>query len=196
MLVKENKMKQYVKIGLVTMLLISTKLAFGQTVALLTPSDMSKSVSVSVTVAKKARIEVLRASNLINIDNESIAEFRIDDSPNSFNKLYANRLDVSKGNKKQVMVYWFMFKKFGINDAVSMIRISSPVTYNENSTYETIKIFVESELFNAMYRRNEIEDITMAEYIIEKYGRAGMTALILSVSVPIGLVFIGLRRKN
>ncbi len=131
-----------------------------------------------------------------NIDNESIEEFRIADPPNPFTKLYANRLDISKKDKKQVMVYWFMFKRFGENDAVTMIRLSSPVAYNETATFESIKSFVEDELFDAMYERAKPENISMAGYIIRKYGKIGMAAMTLGVLAPIGLVFLGIRRKS
>lgn len=131
-----------------------------------------------------------------NVDNESSEEFRIAAPPNPFTKLYANRLDISKGDKKQVMVYWFMFKKFGSGDAVTMIRLSSPVANNETKTFNSIKGFVENELFNAMYERAEPENITAAEHIIKKYGKTGMLAVMLSIAVPIGLVLAGIRRKD
>ncbi len=131
-----------------------------------------------------------------NVDNESVAEFRIADAPNPFTKLYANRLDISKGDRKQVMVYWFMFKKFGSNDAVTMIRISSPVSHNVNDTFSSIKSFVESNLFDVMYERAEPENITFAEYMIEKYGKTGMVAETLGILIPIGILFVGIRRKN
>ncbi len=131
-----------------------------------------------------------------NIDNESIAEFRIADPPNPFTRLYANRLDISKKDQKQVMVYWFMFKRFGRNDSVTMIRLSSPVIHNETATFNSIKDFVESELFDAMYQRAKPENITMAEYIIRKYGKTGMAAITLGVVAPIGLVLLGIRRKS
>jgi hypothetical protein len=134
-----------------------------------------------------------------NINNKSIAEFRIADPPNPFTRLYAYRLDISKNNnnnKKQVMVYWFMFKRFGNNDAVTMIRLTSPVIDNETATFDSIKGFVEKELFDAMYERGKPENITYAEYIIQEYGRNGMVAMALVLIAPIYLVFIGSRRKN
>lgn len=131
-----------------------------------------------------------------NVDNETIAEFRIANPPNPFTKLYANRLDISKGDKKQVMVYWFMFRKFGGNDAVTMIRLSAPVTYNETSTFDSIKNFIESQLFYAMYQRAQPENITVAEHILREYGNAGMLAIALGLLVPISLVFIGIKRKS
>jgi len=130
------------------------------------------------------------------IDNESTAEFTIAAPPNPFTKLYANRLDISKGNEKQVLVYWFMFKKFGSNDAVTMIRLSSPVTYNETATFDSIKSFVEDNLFYAMYERSQADTGTVAEDIAQKYGKLGIFAMTLGILVPIGLVFIGVRRKN
>jgi hypothetical protein len=130
-----------------------------------------------------------------NVDNESIAEFRVSDPPNPYTKLYANRLDISKKDKKQVMVYWFMFKRFGGNDAVTMIRLTSPVIDNETATFDSIKGFVENELFVAMYENAKSENITSAEYIIREYGRTGMIAIALLLIAPISLVFIGIRRK-
>lgn len=55
---------------MIATLAISAKFVFGQTVALLTPSDISRTVNVSVSVAKKARIEVLSASNILSVSNE------------------------------------------------------------------------------------------------------------------------------
>jgi hypothetical protein len=131
-----------------------------------------------------------------NIDNESIAEFKISDPPNPYTKLYANRLDISKKDKKQVMIYWFMFKKFGQNDAVTMVRLSSPVIVNKTATFDSIKDFAENELFDAMYEHANSENITYAESIIREYGKTGMVAIALIVLAPIILVFIGIRRKK
>ncbi len=131
-----------------------------------------------------------------NVDNESIAEFRIASNPNPFTKLYSNRLDISKGGKRQVMVYWFMFKKFGRGDSVAMIRLSSPVISNETSAFNSIKGFIEDELFNAMYEGAMAEKTTVVEFIIAKYGKIGVFAVILIVSVPLCMVYIGIRRKD
>ena len=121
-----------------------------------------------------------------SVDNESIAEFRIASSSNPFTKLYANRLDVSKGNKKQVIIYWFMFKKFGSSDAVTMIRLSSPVRYNVTATFESMKGFVEEQLFETMYERALPEKITVAEDLKRSYGNIGMLAIVLAVLIPLG----------
>jgi hypothetical protein len=94
------------------------------------------------------------------------------------------------------MVYWFMFKRFGGNNAVTMIRLSSPVPKNYDATFESIKGFVENELFDAMYERAKPENITTAEYIIKKYGRTGMVAMALVLIAPIILVFIGIKRNK
>jgi hypothetical protein len=130
------------------------------------------------------------------VDNESTAEFMIANPPNPFTKLYANRLDIHKGDEKQVLVYWFMFKKFGSSDAVTMIRLTSPVAYNETATFGSIKSFVEDNLFYAMYERSEADTGTVAEYVISRYGKSGILAITLAILVPIGLVFQGVRRKN
>jgi hypothetical protein len=131
-----------------------------------------------------------------NIDNESIAEFNIADYPNPFTRLYANRLDYSKGDQKQVMVYWFMFKKFGSKDAISMVRLSTPEIYNTTDSFNTIKGFVEGQLFKAMYKQAEPETITVAEDIIKTYGNMGMAAMALVLLIPFGLIFEGVRRKD
>jgi len=130
------------------------------------------------------------------VDNESIAEFRIASPPNPYTKLYANRLNISKGDKKQVMTYWFMFKKFGSSDAVTMIRLSSPVINNETATFESMKDFVEGQLFKAMYERALPDNITSAEYIIQSYGKTGMLGIVLVVLIPVSILFVGVRRKN
>ncbi len=137
------------------------------------------------------------------VDNDSIVEFSIAGGSNFYTKLYANKLDISKKDHKQVMVYWFMFKKFGLNssDAVTMIRISAPVLNNQTSTatFSSIKGFVEDQLFNAMYESALQENPTVAEYLVSRYGKLGMFAIMLIVSVPIGIVIVGIRqgrRKN
>lgn len=131
-----------------------------------------------------------------NIDNESIAEFRIADPPNPFTKLHALRLDYHLRNQRQVMVYWFMYKKFGSKDDVSMIRITIPVTSNETDAFNSIKDFVEKELFYTLYKKAGPETITVAEDIKNKYGNIGMSAMALAIFLPVGLVIAGMRRKD
>lgn len=131
-----------------------------------------------------------------NIDKESIAEFQIAEGNNPFVKLYANRLDYSRKGEKQVMVYWFMFKKFGSKDAVSMVRVSSPVIYNETDTFNTIKNFIENELFKTMYKNAVSDTITMADDIVDNYGNTGAVAMAIAVLIPIGITIVGIRKKD
>lgn len=132
------------------------------------------------------------------IDNETIAEFKIADPPNPFTKLYANRLDVSKGNQKQIVIYWFMFKKFGAKDAVAMVRISAPSNTNEtiDTTFDRAKSFIEGQLFDAMYKRVDKESITMAESIVGEYGDKGIFVMIAIILIPIGITIVGIRKKD
>jgi hypothetical protein len=130
------------------------------------------------------------------INNSSIAEFKIGESTNIYAKLRANRLDYSKKDQKQIMVYWFMFKKLGAKDSVAMIRITSPVTTNETDTYNSIKDFVEDNLFRTMYNQIGQENITVAENIMNTYGNLGKVALVMGILIPIGIIFAGIRRKN
>ena len=131
-----------------------------------------------------------------NIDNESIAEFNIEESPEVFTKLYANRLDISKGNKKQIMTYWFLFKKFGYNNSVTMIRLSSPVRKNDTgTTFNYMRNFVEDQLFGTMYKNAKNKDITTVEYLIDKYGNSGKMAISFAILIPIGLILIGIKKN-
>lgn len=131
-----------------------------------------------------------------NIDNELIQEFKIADPPNPFTKLYTNRLDISKGDKKQIMLYWFMFKKFGGKEAVTMIRISSPVYTDEEKTFDNLKDFIENQLFDVMYKKGEIDSITTAEYTLKTYGDKGIAMMGIALLIPISVVIIGVRKKD
>ncbi len=132
------------------------------------------------------------------VNKEDIAEFKIAEPPNPFTKLYANRLDINKGNIDQVMIYWFMFKKFGSKDAVTMIRISAPANYNENTdtTFDRVKSFVEGQLFDAMYQQSGIETITNAESIYKENGNKGLFAMIMAIIIPISISIIGVMKKD
>ncbi len=130
------------------------------------------------------------------IDKENIAEFKIADPPNPFTKLYANRLDISKDNEKQLIIYWFMFKKFGSKDAVTMIRLASPVNNNTKETFNSVKYFVESQLFDAMYKKGEIDTITNAENIYKESGNKGLFAMIMAIIIPIGITLVGVMKKD
>ncbi len=130
------------------------------------------------------------------INNESIAEFKIGDSTNLFAKLRANRLDYSKKDQKQIMVYWFMFKKLGSKDSVAMIRLTSPVITNETDTYNLINDFVVDNLFQTMYNQVGQENITVAEKIMNTYGNLGKVGIAMGILIPIGIIFVGIRLKN
>jgi len=130
------------------------------------------------------------------VDNESIAQFKIAEAPNPFTILHANRLDYSKKDERQVMVYWFMFKKFGSNDTVAMIRLTSPVISDETNAYNTIRDFIQDELFKAMYKQAAPATTTVAENIMNTYGNLGIVAVGMGILLPLGLIFVGVRRKN
>ena len=74
-------------------LMISTKLAFGQTVALLTPSDVTQTVNVSVSVAKKARIEILSATNILSVSIEDKTRGYVDLPKAIVLKVWCNSID-------------------------------------------------------------------------------------------------------
>ncbi len=127
-----------------------------------------------------------------NIDNETIARFNIPDRVGTpFTELYANRLDISKDGRRQVMVYWFMFKKFGSDDAVTMIRLTSPVTSTPEETFRVISDFVGSELFASMY------ETAPQATVVERLARSksGMALVFLALALPVVMITMGLRRK-
>ena len=131
------------------------------------------------------------------VNNETISEFKIADTSNPYTKLYANRLDVSKKSRSQVMLYWFMFKKFGSNDAVTMIRISAEVRNNNTAkTFEYTKAFVEEQLFNAMYEKSATNSITNAEHIVQQYGNNGILGIVIMILIPIGIIIFGIKKKE
>lgn len=130
-----------------------------------------------------------------NIDDESVAEFNIKAS-NPFTKLRVNRLYISKGNKKQVMIYWFMFNKFGHDDSVVMIRLSSSVKNNDSEkTFNHMKSFVVEQLFGVMYEETR-EEVAVAEHLIEKYGNKGIIAIGIILLVSVGFTVKGIRKKD
>ncbi len=131
-----------------------------------------------------------------NIDSENITWFDIEESPGVFTKLYANRLDISKGDKKQIMVYWFLFKKIGYNNSVTMIRLSSPVKKNNTDvTLGRMKSFIEDQLFGTMYKNAKDKDITTVEYLVNKYGNDGKIVISFAILIPIGFILIGVRKN-
>lgn len=129
------------------------------------------------------------------INNESIAEFNFQGA-DPYTKLRTNRLDYSKKDEKQIMVYWFMFKKMGSKDSVAMIRITSPVLTNETETYNTIKVFLEDNLFENMYYQAGQENMTVADNIMNNYGNSGKLAIAMGILIPIVIIFKGIRQKD
>lgn len=132
------------------------------------------------------------------IDSDTTAEFKIADPPNPFTKLYTNRLDVSKGDQRQTVIYWFMFKKFGAKDAVTMVRVSVPANYNETNegTFDRTKNFIENQLFDVMYKKYGEESVTTAEYIVEQYGNKGLFATIMMLLIPFGIILMGVMQRE
>lgn len=131
------------------------------------------------------------------VDNESIIKFNIEEKSNSFAQLYANRLDISKDDKRQIMVYWFIFKKFGFDNSVAMIRLSTPVKNNDTEkTFDFLENFVANQLFSTMYKNVENEEITTAEYVVNKYKDKGKIAIMFSILIPLGFIFTGIWKNR
>jgi len=86
-------MKKYVKISLVIAIMITGKQVYGQTVALLTPSDISRTVNVSVSVAKKAKLEVLNAVNTVKVNADDINRGYVDLPSAVVLKLWCNSIE-------------------------------------------------------------------------------------------------------
>jgi len=133
-----------------------------------------------------------------NIVNESIETFHVTGNQThlTFSEMHANRLDIT--NKKdpdtrQVVLYWFMFKRFS-DEGVSMIRLSAPVRTDPETTFATMKGFLEDELFAAMYE-GEAEGATVAERMIEKRGVFGVFIIGILILVPVCLIFFGWVKK-
>jgi len=129
-----------------------------------------------------------------NIDEEKIETFNVvgNQTHLTFHEMHANRLDISdkkNPDTKQVVLYWFMFKRFS-DEGVTMIRLSAPVRDDPEATFETMKGFLEDELFAAMYEE-EVEEVTVAENIIEKHGTTGIAIVATLILVPVCLIVLG-----
>lgn len=123
------------------------------------------------------------------IVNESTA--RVDISASKYNPytyLYSNRLDVAKADRRQVMLYWFMFKKSGSDNAVTMIRLSSPVRNDYPDTFETMKQFIEEQLFRAIYE-NAGETPTVAQQLYYGNRTTGLMIMFVIFLFPVMLIF-------
>jgi hypothetical protein len=101
-----------------------------------------------------------------------------------------NELDIENKknlNERQVVLYWFMFKRFS-DEGVTMIRLSAPVRDNPEATFAVMKGFLEDELFATMYE-SEAEEVTVSERLIEERGIFGIIAILILLLVPICLIF-------
>jgi len=124
--------------------------------------------------------------------NESVETFHVTGNQThlTFGEMRVNRLDITNKknpNERQVVFYWFMFKRFS-DEGVTMIRLSAPVRDNPEATFAVMKGFLEDELFAAMYE-SEAEEVTVAERLIEEHGIFGIIAMLILLLVPICLIF-------
>jgi len=137
-------MKKYVKIILVIALMIAGKQVHGQTVALLTSSDISRTVNVSVSVAKKAKIEVVDAANSVYVDDEDIRKGFIDIPGAVVLKVWCNSIDGAKVMAQITPVVSGNIGKL-------MCKLSEEPIYNEagngfSGIYESCKVERGSEI--------------------------------------------------
>ena len=124
-----------------------------------------------------------------NIVNESVEEISMNLTPAViFERIYVNKLNLeNKKNpaRKLVVLYWFMFRG---GEGVTMIRLSSPVTGDYESTYEIMEGFVR-EIMGVMYEE-VIKPRSVGEVWVDEYGFAGyvgVAALFLPSLILIGL---------
>ncbi|MDY6865778.1 MAG: exosortase-associated EpsI family protein [Halobacteriota archaeon] len=130
-----------------------------------------------------------------NILNESVEEMHVTGNKSylTFSRMHVNKLELeNKENPggKQVVLYWFMFKRFNDEHGVTMIRLSAPVRTDVNETYDFMKTFVEEELFSAMYE-SEVTEKTVAEGLIDRHGRLGILLIFILTGLPVILIFFG-----
>ena len=127
-----------------------------------------------------------------NIVNESVEELHVTGNKSylTFSRMHVNKLElVNKENPegKQVVLYWFMFKRFNDEQGVTMIRLSAPVRTDTNETFDIMKEFVEQELFDAMYE-GEVSEKTVGGDLIDRYGGLGIILIVLLIGAPITLI--------
>ncbi|MDY6964987.1 MAG: exosortase-associated EpsI family protein [Halobacteriota archaeon] len=131
-----------------------------------------------------------------DILNESIEDFQVTGNKSylTFYKVHTNKLELRNKDdpsERQVVFYWFMFKSFDDDQGVTMIRLSAPVRINETETFETMKRFLEDELFDAMYESEAAREKTVAEGIIDRYDSIGILLIVLLITAPIVMIFYG-----
>jgi len=127
-----------------------------------------------------------------NILNESVEELHVTGNKSylTFSRMHVNKLEL--GNKenpdnKQVVLYWFMFKRFNDEQGVTMIRLSAPVRAGTNETFDVMKEFVERELFDTMYE-GEVSEKTVGGNLIDRYGGLGIILIALLIGAPVTLI--------
>ncbi|MDY6959196.1 MAG: exosortase-associated EpsI family protein [Halobacteriota archaeon] len=129
-----------------------------------------------------------------NILNETVEELHVTGNKSylTYSRMHVNKLELeNKENPddKQVVLYWFMFKRFNDEHGVTMIRLSSPVRANVNESYDLMKTFVEEELFSAMYE-SEISEKTVARSLIDRYGSPAIILIVLLIGAPVTLILL------
>jgi len=121
--------------------------------------------------------------------NESVVQIDIGASKsNPYSFLCTNRLDIEKDGSRQVLLYWFMFKKFGSSNAVTMIRLSSPVPNNYSETFNTMNNFIKTQLFEDMYENVE-ETPTVIEKLIYGNKITAVVIILLALIIPVCMIF-------
>lgn len=107
---------------------------------------------------------------------------------NPYMAINVNKLDIEKNGTRQVMMYWFMFKKSRSSNAVTMIRLLAPVEHDYRQTSITMSEFIKNQLFLAMYENVGITP-SIAETLIYGNKKAGHVFLFLALLTPFILIF-------
>lgn len=133
--------------------------------------------------------------NRWNIINESVEEIPMNrTSAVIFDKIYVNRLnleDKKNAEKKLVVLYWFIFRG---GQGVTMIRLTSPVKHDYESTYATMKDFTRDTM-GLMYEELKRQK-SMGELWIEKYGFKAYIGLVLLFLPSAIFIVMGIRMNR
>jgi len=102
---------------------------------------------------------------------------------------YAREIVVQKGNEKEVVLYWYMWGQGVPRDKQHsiMIRISTPIIFDEDESLGVLKDFAE-ELFPVMYKQKARSSI-IAVLLIEKFGIFGFILDALIIAFPFFVMF-------
>jgi len=126
-----------------------------------------------------------------NIVNESVEEIKINSSSIAFDRMYVNRIDLeSKKNssEKMVVLFWFMFRG---GEAVTMLRLSSPVESDYETTYSLMENFSKT-LMSVVYEEVK-KPRSMGEVWIHEYGVLGHILIVILLAIPSALIVWGAR---